>query len=98
MGGWRRNPGKASQGLGSARQPRQETGALGAPWGGRAGPLNGVSVGADWRVAWVVCAPLAGTVCRDHVQDPAFAPSTSEVAFLYLVVHNLLSWRACSYF
>ena len=24
--------------------------------------------------------PLAGSVCRDQVQDPAFAPGTSEVA------------------
>ena len=37
--------------------------------------------------------PLGGAVCRDHVQDPAFAPDNSEVAvgfllYLYLV-HNL---------
>ena len=46
--------------------------------------------------AWLRCSahPLGGALCRDHEQDPAFAPGTSEeavglVAFLYLVIHNL---------
>ena len=38
--------------------------------------------------------PISDTVCRVHVQYPAFAPGSSEVVvefliFLYLVVHNL---------
>ena len=28
----------------------------------------------------MACHPLGGAVCRDHVQDPAFALGTSEVA------------------
>ena len=38
--------------------------------------------------------PFGGAVCREHAQDPAFTPGSSELAvgfsvFLYLVVHNL---------
>ena len=50
------------------------------PWlalRGRAGFLNGVSVGAEWWVelegwlGWSACG-LGGVVCRDHGQYPAF--------------------------
>ena len=49
------------------------------------GQVNGVKVEADGRVRregrlrWSV-RPHGGAVCRDHVQLPAFAPSTPEVA------------------
>ena len=56
-------------------------------------------VGADQWVGpeeWLRWSahPLSGTVCRDHVQLPYFAPGTSEMAvgilaFLYLFIHNL---------
>ena len=45
---------------------------------------------------WLRCFahPFGGGVCKGHGQHPAFAPSSSEVAvvflvFLYLAVHNL---------
>ena len=42
----------------------------------------------------MVCHPLDGVVCREHVQYPVFAPRSSEVVVgyfghLYLSVHNL---------
>ena len=43
--------------------------------GGRAGPLNGVRVGAG-----PVVRPEGWAVCRDRARSPAFAPHTSEVA------------------
>ena len=43
------------------------------PWAGPEGWLS-------WSAH-----PLGGAVCRDHVQDPDFAPSTSEVAVGFLV-------------
>ena len=60
---------------------------------GKLGPYMGWVQGLGQRVAWVVCPLLGGGVCRGHVQGPAFAPDTSEVAvgfwvFEYLV-HNL---------
>ena len=52
---------------------------------GRAGLLSGVKVEVDLWVGpegglrW--CAhPLGGVSYRDHAQDPAFAPDSSEVA------------------
>ena len=49
------------------------------------GFFRGVSVGADgcigldWRLRWSAHR-LGGALCRNHVQHPAFAPGTSEVA------------------
>ena len=41
---------------------------------------RGKSRGQARRLAWVLCPPLGGAVCRDHAQCPAFALDTSEVA------------------
>ena len=49
------------------------------------GQVRGAKVEADWWVRregwlrWSVC-PHGGALRRDHMQFPAFAPSTSEVA------------------
>lgn len=45
----------------------------------------GPYMGSGQRVAWVVCPPLGGGVCRGHEQGPAFAPDTSEVAVGFCV-------------
>ena len=69
-----------------------------APTGDELVPLigggGGCVPGLGWRGACVVCSHLGGVECRGHEQCPAFAPSSSEVAvvflvFLYLAVHNL---------
>lgn len=55
------------------------------PEGCQAGLVNWVMVGLDQWVQlegwlrWSGC-PLDGAVCRDHAQDPVFAPDTSKVA------------------
>ena len=66
-------------------------------WGG-SGPLYGVRVGAGPGVrpeGWLRwCAhPSSDAMCRGHVQYPAFAPGSSEVAvgflvFSYVLAHN----------
>ena len=50
-------------------------------------------VGLEAWLRWSA-HPFGGVLCSGHAQDPAFAPSSSEVAvgfwgFLYLVVCNL---------
>ena len=45
-------------------------------WGeGRGGSVGRAGGGLRWPVR-----PLGGVVCRDHAEDPAFAPGTSEMA------------------
>ena len=48
-------------------------------------------------MAEVDCLPLGGGVCRGHVQNPASAPCSLEVAVGFLVildlVHNLPQLR-----
>ena len=51
----------------------------------------GPGVGPEGWLRWSA-HPLGGTLCRVHVQYPAFAghPAFAEfLVFLYLVVHNL---------
>ena len=59
----------------------------------------------DWAGGWLRWSahPLGGTVCRDHVQDPAFALGTSEMAvdlwpFCILLFIIASTVHACSYF
>ena len=52
--------------------------------GGRAGSLKGMRVGAGGWVGWEAwfrwsAPPLGGAVCGSCAQDPAWAPSTSEL-------------------
>ena len=68
------------------------------PEGCQAGLVNWVMVGLDQWVQlegwlrWSAC-PLDGAVCRDHAQDPVFAPDTSKwqlsVLVLLFLVHSL---------
>lgn len=59
--------------------------------GGLAGSLNGIRVGRIVGSGSPVHR-LGGAVCRHHVQFPASAPDTSEVAgglgLLYLIIPN----------
>ena len=48
--------------------------------GGSVSWAEGVALG-------VLLTPSGGAVCRVHTQNPAFSPSTSEVAFVF--------WSSC---
>lgn len=78
------------------------------PEGCKSGLINWVIVGVDQWVRlegwlrWSAC-PLDGAVCRDHAQDPVFAPNTSKVAVDYFGLFVSCSQFAptahmCSYF
>ena len=80
-----RNSGKALwDSCCSTMEQKQETGALARSLSrGELVPQKGEGRGRSGGQAggWLRWSahPLGGAVCRDHVQDPAFAPGTSEV-------------------